>query len=43
MGAGGGQQVEPVGLWLGQGLLVAEDDACGIVLDAAQCDEAAPL
>ena len=43
MGAGGAQQVEAIGLGLGQGLLVAEDNTGGIVLDAAQRDEAAAL
>ena len=39
MGAGGAQQVEAIGLGLGQRLLMAENDACGIVLDASQADE----
>ena len=37
------QQVEPVGLRLGQRLLVPEHDAGGIVLDPAERDEAPPL
>ena len=39
----GAQQVEAVGLGLGQGLLVPEDDAGRIVLDASQRDEAPAL
>ena len=35
VGAGGAQQVEAVGLRLGESLLVPEDDFGGIVLDAA--------
>ena len=41
MGAGGAEQVEAIGFGLGEGLFVAEDDTGGIVLDAAQGDEAA--
>ena len=40
VGSTGAQQVQPVGLRLGQRLLVAEHDARGIVLDPAECDEA---
>ena len=43
MGSSRAQQVQPVGLRLGQGLLVAEYDARGIVLDPAERDEAPPL
>ena len=41
MGAGGAEQVEAISLGLGEGLFVAEDDAGGIILNAAQGDEAA--
>ena len=41
--ASGAEQVEAVGLGLGQSLLVAEDDLGGVVLDAAQSDESAAL
>jgi len=37
------QQVEPVGLRLGQRLLVPEHDARGVFLDPAECDEAPPF
>ena len=43
VGAGGAQQVEAVGLGLGQSLLVAEDDLGGIVFDAAEGDESPAL
>src|SRR6516162_9434706 len=43
VGAGGPEQVQAVGLGLGQGLLVPVDRAVGIVLDPAKGDEAAPL
>ena len=43
VGAGGAQQIEAVGLGFGQGLLVAEDDAGGIVFDATESDEAVAL
>ena len=41
--ASGAKKIEPVGLGLGQGLLVAEDDFGGIVLDAAERNESAAL
>ncbi len=41
--AGGPKQVEPVGLGLGESLLVAEDDLGGIVFDPAQGDESPAL
>jgi hypothetical protein len=43
VGAGRAQQVQSVGLGLGQGLLVPEYDAGGIVLDPAEGDEAPAL
>ena len=43
VGAGGAQQVEPVGLGFGKRLLVTENDARRIVLDPAERDKATPL
>jgi hypothetical protein len=40
---GGLQQVKPVALGLGEGLLVAEDDLLGVVVELAESDEAAAL
>ena len=41
VGAGGLEQVEPVALGLGEGLLVAEDDLLGVVVELAEGDKAA--
>ena len=41
VGARGAEKIEPVGLGLGQGLLVPEDDAGGIVLNPAESYESA--
>ena len=41
VGAGGAEQVEAIGFRLGEGLFVAEDDTGGIILNAAEGDEAA--
>src|SRR5208282_2930111 len=43
MGSSRAQQVQSIGLRLGQSLLVTEYDARGILLDPAECDEAPPL
>ena len=43
VGAGGAQQVEPVGHGLGQRLFVAKDDALAVVGEFAKGDEAAAL
>ena len=41
VGMGGFEQVEAVALGLGQGLLMAEDNAIGVVMEAAEGDKAA--
>jgi hypothetical protein len=41
VGAGGAEQVEAIGFRFGEGLFVAEDDTGGIILNAAEGDEAA--
>ena len=43
VGAGGAQQVEPVGHRFGQRLFVAKDDALVVVVEFAERDEAAAL
>src|SRR5208283_4227590 len=43
MSAGGAQKVQAVGLGFGESLLVAEDDVGGIILQAAESDEASPF
>ncbi len=43
MGTGGPEQVQAVGLGLGQSLLVTKDDSVGIVFHAAQGNESATL
>ena len=43
VGVGGLEQVEAVAFGLGKGLLVAEDDLLGVVVELAEGDKAAPL
>src|ERR1035438_6236092 len=43
VGVGGLEQVEAVALGLGEGLLVAEDDLFGVVMELAEGDKAAAL
>ena len=43
VGAGGLEEGEPVGLVLGEGLLVAVDDVVGVVVEVAEGDEAFAL